>query len=123
MPALNAQPCTPILRSFDEAKAMEFYVGFLGFRVDWQHRFEPGLPLYLQVSRDGCVLHLSEHFGDASPGAHVRIQVDDVPAYCAELVAKRYGNARPGHAAMPWGTVDTTISDPFGNRLTFFSQA
>ena len=37
---------TPILRIFDEAKAKEFYVDFLGFKVDWEHRFEPGLPLY-----------------------------------------------------------------------------
>ena len=57
---------TPILRIFDEAKAREFYVDFLGFKVDWEHRFEPGLPLYLQVSKDGCVLHLSEHHGDCS---------------------------------------------------------
>jgi len=54
---------TPILRIFDEAKAKEFYVDFLGFKVDWEHRFEPGLPLYLQVSRGDCVLHLSEHSG------------------------------------------------------------
>ena len=60
---------TPILRIFDEAKAREFYVGYLGFRIDWEHRFAPGMPLYLQVSRDGCVLHLSEHHGDACPGA------------------------------------------------------
>ncbi|MET0542634.1 MAG: glyoxalase superfamily protein, partial [Variovorax sp.] len=44
----------PILRIFDEAKAREFYVGFLGYKVDWEHRFEPGLPLYSQVSRGGC---------------------------------------------------------------------
>ena len=25
----------PILRSFDEAKAREFYVDYLGFKVDW----------------------------------------------------------------------------------------
>ena len=28
---------TPILRIFDEAKAKEFYVGFLGFNIDWEH--------------------------------------------------------------------------------------
>jgi hypothetical protein len=33
------------------------------------HRFAPDLPLYMQVSRDGSVLHLSEHHGDCSPGA------------------------------------------------------
>jgi len=52
---------TPILRIFDEAKALEFYVDFLGFKVDWQHRFEANFPLYLQVSLGECVLHLSEH--------------------------------------------------------------
>ena len=56
---------TPILRIFDENKAVEFYVDFLGFKIDWQHRFEANFPLYLQVSRGECVLHLSEHHGDA----------------------------------------------------------
>jgi hypothetical protein len=50
---------TPILRIFDDSKAKEFCVGFLGFKLDWEHRSEPGLPLYMQVSRDGCVLHQS----------------------------------------------------------------
>lgn len=56
---------TPTLRIFDEARAREFYLGYLGFRIDWEHRFAPGMPLYLQVSRDDCVLHLSQHHGDA----------------------------------------------------------
>lgn len=86
---------TPILRIFDEAKAREFYVGFLGFKVDWEHRFEPGLPLYLQVSRDACILHLTEHHGDCCPGAAMRIEVDDVDRYHAELVVTDYGYAHP----------------------------
>ncbi|WP_288380878.1 glyoxalase superfamily protein [uncultured Massilia sp.] len=112
-------PVTPILRIFDEAKAREFYVDFLGFQVDWEHRFEPGLPLYLQVSRDSCVLHLSEHHGDCCPGAGMRIQVGDIDAYHAELTAKQYGYARPGIGDTPWGSRDMSIADPFGNRLTF----
>lgn len=40
---------TPILRIFDEEKAREFYVNFLGFRVDWEHRFEEGLPLHANL--------------------------------------------------------------------------
>jgi uncharacterized glyoxalase superfamily protein PhnB len=112
---------TPILRIFDEAKAREFYVGFLGFGVDWEHRFEPGLPLYLRVSRDGCVLHLSEHHGDCCPGAALRIEVDDIDAYHAELSAKQYGYARPEIEDMPWGSRDMSVKDPSGNRLTFTS--
>lgn len=114
-------PVTPILRIFDEAKAREFYVDFLGFQVDWEHRFEPALPLYLQVSRAACVLHLSEHHGDCCPGAALRIQVKDIDAYHRELIAKQYGYARPGVDDTPWGSRDMSVKDPFGNRLTFTS--
>ncbi len=54
----------PILRSFDETKAKEFYVDFLGFNIDWEHRFEDNFPLYMQLSKDGCIIHLSEHHGN-----------------------------------------------------------
>jgi catechol 2,3-dioxygenase-like lactoylglutathione lyase family enzyme len=108
----------PILRSFDEAKAKEFYVGFLGFKVDWEHRFETDLPLYMQISRGACVLHLSEHHGDASPGSALRIAVQDLDALHAELAAKAYRHARPGIETVPWGR-DMSVADPFGNRLTF----
>ena len=116
---MSLDKTTPILRIFDEAKAKEFYVDFLGFTVDWEHRFEPGLPLYMQVSRDACVLHLSEHFGDGSPGAAMRIETTDLDALHAELRAKQYKHARPGIEDMPWGTRDMTIKDPFNNRLVF----
>lgn len=116
---MEAIRVTPILRIFDEAKAREFYVGFLGFQVDWEHRFEADLPLYLQVSRGDLVLHLSEHHGDCSPGAAMRIEVRDVDALHAELAGKSYRYARPGVEEMPWGARDMTVKDPFGNRLTF----
>lgn len=112
-------PIIPVLRIFDEAKAKEFYVGFLGFQVDWEHRFEDGLPLYLQVSRQECVLHLSEHHGDACPGALVRIATDVLDALQAELLNKQYKHARPAIQDMPWSSREMTIADPFGNRLTF----
>jgi uncharacterized glyoxalase superfamily protein PhnB len=113
--------CTPILRSFDEAKAREFYLDFLGFELLFEHRFEPQLPLYMGICRGSCELHLSEHHGDASPGASLRIEVSDVDAYCEELASKQYRHARPEVQTMPWGTRDYTVSDPFGNRLTFTS--
>jgi catechol 2,3-dioxygenase-like lactoylglutathione lyase family enzyme len=113
---------TPILRIFDVPKALEFYAGFLGFEEKWRHQFEPDLPVYMGVERDGVELHLSEHFGDATPGSHIRIEVDDVGALCVELGAKRYRNARPGVEAAPWAR-EMTITDPFGNRITFFTPA
>src|ERR1700760_555208 len=95
---------TPILRSFDETRARAFYLDFLGFELVFEHRFEPGMPLYMGVRKGDCVIHLSEHYGDATPGSAVRIPVDDVSAYMAELRAKRFGNARPGEPEKtPWG--------------------
>ena len=93
----------PVLRSYDEAKAKEFYVGFLGFTVDWEHRFSADLPLYMQVSRDDCVLHLSEHHGDCTPGSAVRILTADIDAFHAGLRTD-YKYARPGISEPPWGT-------------------
>ncbi len=109
----------PILRIFDEAKATEFYVEFLGFTVDWRHRFENGLPLYMQISKDGCILHLSEHHGDSCPGAALRIETPELEAFQQALLAKQYPYARPGIEDTPWGSRDMSIRDPFGNRLTF----
>lgn len=40
----------PVLRIFDVEKAKEFYVGFLGFTVDWEHTFEANFTVYMQVS-------------------------------------------------------------------------
>jgi len=109
----------PILRIFDETKAREFYVDFLGFTVDWEHRFEPGLPLYMQVSKDHCVIHLSEHHGDACPGGAMRIETNELDRFHDELTSRKYKYARPGIEAKPWGTREVSVMDPFGNRLTF----
>jgi catechol 2,3-dioxygenase-like lactoylglutathione lyase family enzyme len=109
----------PILRSFDEGKAREFYVDFLGFTVDWEHRFEPGLPLYMQVSRGGIVLHISEHHGDGSPGAHVRIEIKGLQDFHEELIGKRYKNGRPGLDRPEWGGMEMTVIDPANNQITF----
>lgn len=111
----------PILRMFDEAKAREFYRDFLGFTIDWEHRFEEGLPLYMQVSRKECILHLSEHHGDCCPGAAVRIETAGLEEYQRQLAEKNYKYARPGIENTPWGSRDMFISDPFGNRLVFTS--
>ncbi len=114
---------TPILRSFDEARTKDFYLNYLGFELVFQHRFEDWAPLYMGVRLGDCVLHLSEHYGDATPGAALRIPVDDVMAYMAELRAKQHGNSRPGEPQeTPWGTREITIADPSSNRLTFFTR-
>ena len=111
---------TPILRIFDEAKAREFYADFLGFSVNWEHRFEENFPLYMEVARDTCVLHLSEHHGDCCPGGAVRIPVTGIGDFHEALAASDYKYAKPGIEETPWNTREVTVTDPFGNRLVFF---
>jgi uncharacterized protein (TIGR02246 family) len=114
-----SQP-VPILRILDEPKAREFYVEFLGFSIDWKHRFGADAPLYMQVSRTGCVVHLSEHYGDCTPGGAVRIETSDVDKLNRELLEKKYKYARPGVEETPWRTREMSIKDPFGNRIIFY---
>jgi catechol 2,3-dioxygenase-like lactoylglutathione lyase family enzyme len=113
--------CNPILRIFDETKAREFYCGFLGFDVTFEHRFEPGMPLYLGLARDGLHLHLSEHHGDASPGSNMFVVTRNIRAFHAELMAKHYTFNRPGLEEVPWG-LQLQVHDPFGNRIRFCQQ-
>ena len=115
---IEFRKAVPTFRIFSLEKAREFYLDFLGFKVEWEHRFAPDAPLYMQVSRGDCVLHLSEHYGDASPGAGVRIDTQDLDAFHAELTAKQYKFARPGINEQPWGR-EVSVKDPFGNRLIF----
>ncbi len=114
---LQVHQTVPILRIFDVAKAREFYLDYLGFTLDWEHRFEPEAPLYMQVSRGGLVLHLSEHHGDGCPGAVVFLRVSGLADYHAEISAKGYRYLRPGLETTFRGTLGMNLTDPFGNRL------
>ena len=108
---------TPILRSFDEARTRAFYVDYLGCGIDWEHRFDPDAPLYMQVSRAGLTLHLTEHHGDCTPGSTVFVTIDGLDALHAELRAKDYPNLRPDIDPAPWGGRVMELTDPSGNRL------
>lgn len=118
---VGRQRVIPILRVFDHALAREFYCGFLGFDWGFEHRFDADLPVYAEVTRDGAVLHLSEHHGDATPGSGVMIVVDDLVSYHRSLLDQRHRNARPGIQENPWGAT-MTVLDPFGNRLVFWQR-
>ena len=118
VPEASMQSAIPIVRIFSVDLAKAFYLDFLSFTLDWEHQFEPGLPLYAQIHRDGLTLHLSEHYGDATPGSTVFVPVTDIKALEAELLGKEHGYARPRAEEMPWG-MEMEVHDPFGNRLRF----
>jgi len=104
---------------FDYAKAIEFYVDFLGFEIDWKHQFEENTPIYLQISLDGIKLHLSEHHGDCSPGAHIHINCSGLKEFHKSITDKKYKYNRPGLEKTFYGTWAVTVNDPFFNKITF----
>ncbi|MGZ8290935.1 MAG: glyoxalase superfamily protein [Telluria sp.] len=115
---MDLSPPIPIIRIFSEQKAKEFYLDFLGFTLEWEHRFEDQSPLYAQVRRGELVLHLSEHHGDSTPGSTNYVPLDGIAELHAELTAKRYTYARPAIHEVPWGRT-MEVTDPFGNRFRF----
>ena len=112
-------PGIPVLRVMSAATALPFYLDYLGFRLDWEHRFEPGTPLYVQVSRARAVLHLSEHHGDGSPNGVVWLPVADVAALHRELLARPAPPMRPGIDVDAPGGPTMEVIDPYGNVLRF----
>jgi hypothetical protein len=73
----------------------------------------------MQVSRDGLVLHLSEHHGDGTPGAVAYVRMSGIEALHRELNDKNYRHNRPGLERMEWGMMEMTVIDPFANRIRF----
>lgn len=115
---MNFTRICPILRSFDAQKARDFYVEYLGMSVAWEHRFEPHMPLYMEVARGDLVLHLSEHHGDGTPGSTVYIATTGLHELHDELTAKNYDSLNPGLQDDGLGTW-MNLLDPFGNTLRF----
>jgi catechol 2,3-dioxygenase-like lactoylglutathione lyase family enzyme len=116
---IDFQRTVPIFRIFSLEKAREFYLDFLGFKVAWEHRFEPDAPVFMQVSRGGLAINLSEHHGDGTPGSIVYVHMTGVKALHRELNDKKYRHNRPGLQQQDWGMTELTVIDPFNNRITF----
>lgn len=116
---MQVEKTIPVLRIFDYRKAVEFYVAWLEFNIDWEHRFEAALPIYMQVSNGGLVLHLSEHHGDATPGSKIYITCNGLKEYQEKLLQKQYNYYRPGLKETFHGTWEMDVTDPFGNHLSF----
>lgn len=114
------RPATPVLRMFDLAATLRFYVDYLGCVVDWSDGNQPG-PTYMQVSRGDLVLHLSSHHGDGTPGSVVLVEVDDAAALQAELNDRNYPFMNPGLEESKVGR-DVVVIDPASNEIRFFER-
>ncbi|MEM9434638.1 MAG: glyoxalase superfamily protein [Pseudomonadota bacterium] len=112
----------PIFRSFDERLARRFYVDYLGFSWDGEHRFDAAAPLYAFLSLGDFTLHLSEHYGDCTPGATAIVPMSGIQDYLEKMRARGHPNANPAVETLPWGQ-QIQVSDPFGNRLRFLQES
>ncbi len=117
---LSATKTIPMLRIFDKNKAIEFYVNWLGFSVDWEHSFSDGEPpIYMQISKSEIAIHLTEHHGDCTPGGKVYIECTGLKDFHKEILNKKYPYNAPGLEIAPWKSLCMEVIDPFGNKLLF----
>ena len=98
----------PVLYVEDATRAIAWYER-LGFLKEWQHQFEPGLPLFASVARGRIRLYLSEHKGDARPNTLIHLNVTNIDA-----VSEEFGI--PVDEAGLAGR-ECQLEDPDGNRL------
>ena len=115
----------PVLRVFDHTKTIEFYVDWLGFTVEWEHK-PVDTPFYMQVSIRGVAINLSQHHGECSPGGLVLVSgFKNLKDYHQLLINKQYPFMRPGLEKVPWDadTISMTVIDPFYNRIEFCEQS
>ena len=115
------QRVMPTLRMTSYAKSKAFYTEGLGFHIDWEHRFEPHFPVFMQVSRDGMAFFLTEHRGDCPVGGLLHLYVDDVDACFAEFQGKGIAVTEPPNNDLP-GVRVMTVLDPDGNKLRFCTR-
>jgi catechol 2,3-dioxygenase-like lactoylglutathione lyase family enzyme len=118
---MQLQSVIPQLRITNAARSLAFYVEGLGFTIDWKHQFEPGYPLFFQITRAGQTIFLSEHAGDCEVGGAVYFLVPDVDACFSEFFGRKVEFSKlPENTS--WGTREMLLIDPDGNRLRFASE-
>jgi catechol 2,3-dioxygenase-like lactoylglutathione lyase family enzyme len=110
------QQVVPTLRITNYERSKSFYVHGLGFAIDWEHRFQPHFPVFLQATREGMSIFLTEHRGDCPAGGLVHFYVPAVDAWHAEFVGNGIAVAEPPNEDLP-GLRMMTVVDPDGNKL------
>jgi hypothetical protein len=106
----------PILHTSSAARAVEWYAK-LGFTKDWEHRFEPTLPAFVQISNGGMKIFLSEHKGDARPDTLLYLRVADVDEFVKDLWEDGEGKKVEIEVEEGRRVREVELKDLDGNRL------
>jgi catechol 2,3-dioxygenase-like lactoylglutathione lyase family enzyme len=116
---LPAYMVTPVFSISDYTKAIDFYIGWLGFRIDWEE-IRNKQPVYLQVSRGEVILHLNALPDNVPPGAKARAEMHGLLAFHYHLTSKNR-SVRPALVPAYWNSqvLEMEVVDPFGNRIVF----
>ena len=117
----------PVLRMLDESLTRDFYLAYLGYEIDWEHRFgeDETSPLYMQIHRGDSVIHLNGHADEDSSICEVRIPVRNLQSFCDYLCTKEKANEKleivdPRYEGRP---TDLNLLDPTGNHLVFWTPS
>lgn len=114
MPGHNLHACQPILRVDDMARALDFYVGKLGFQnAPW------AMSDFTSVNRDDVGVYLCVQ-GQGRGEAWVWMGVEDADTWHAELTAKNVPIRMPP-TTYPWAR-EFHVEDPDGNVIRFGSD-
>ena len=115
------QRVVPALRVASYAASKPFYES-LGFREEWTHQFEPGLPVFASMLFDGMELFLTEHTGDCQPGGLVHFYVPDVDALYDDFLEYGVNVEQPPNNGLGPDLRVKSVLDPDHNRLKFLTQ-
>ena len=107
----------PVLGIDDYRDAVTFYVDKLGFSITFEHRHEPGFPVFMGLKKGELILSLSEH-ARGEPGSEIYVFVEDVEAWSALLADGDITPLEPP-TRRPWGNTEMVVRDPFRNTLRF----
>lgn len=110
----------PVLGIDDYAVAVDFYVTRLGFEILFEHRHEPGFPVYMVVKHGELIIGLSEH-ARGHQGSEVYIFVDDIASWHRRCRATGVALEQEPQAK-PWGNTEMLLKDPFRNALRFSQE-
>ena len=97
----------PILRVSHADQSVQWYRR-LGFEPEWEHRFEPHLPVFVSIARGSMRLFLSEHSGDVRPNTLVYLRIENVDKFALEFGVPVQDQ--------PWAR-EIELQDPDHNRL------